>query len=266
MIATVPGLKGRVHPSYPPYDLSTPDNKRVDIWLEEFRQFEQNGQLPRLNIIRLGNDHTAGTRAGYPTPRAMIAENDAALGRIVEAISKSPYWKDSAIFVLEDDAQDGPDHVDAHRSPAFAIGPFIKRGSVDSTLYTTSAMLRTIELILGLPPMSHLDAAATPMYNAFQALPVLTAYDARPPRIDITEKNAQNAWGADASAKMYLAEADLIPMREFNEIIWKSVRGPHSPVPPPTRAAFIRAIPAGAGGGDGDDDDDDEVPAAGKRR
>ena len=263
VIATVPGLKGRVHPNFPPFDLTIPDGKRVDIWLEEFRQFEQNGQLPRLNIIRIGGDHTSGTRAGSPTPRAMIAENDAALGRIVEAISKSPYWKDSAIFVLEDDAQDGPDHVDAHRSPAFAISPFIRRGAVDSTLYTTAGMLRTMELILGLPPMSQLDAAATPMYNAFQATPVLTPFTALRPRIDIAEKNAVNAWGAAASARMYLAEADRAPEFELNEIVWKSVRGPASVMPPPVRAAFIRAIPAGAG-----DDDDDEArpPAVARRR
>ena len=246
VVATVPGLKGRVHPKFPPYDLFIPDGKRVDIWLEEFRQFEQNGQLPRLNIIRLGGDHTAGTRAGYPTPRAMVAENDDALGRVVEAISQSRFWKESAIFVLEDDAQNGPDHVDAHRSPAFAISPFIRRGSVDSTLYTTAGMLRTMELILGLPPMSQLDAAATPMYNAFQATPVLAPYKARPSRMDLTEKNAVNAWGAAASARMYLAEADLAPERELNEIVWKSVRGPASVMPPPVRAAFVKAVPKGA--------------------
>ena len=134
----------------------------MDAWLEEFRQFERDGGLPQLNIIRLGGDHTAGTRAGYPTPRAMIAENDTALGRIVEAVSRSVYWKDSAILVLEDDAQNGPYYVDAHRSPAFVISPFVKRAGVDSTLYSTSAMLRTMELILGLPPMSNLDAGATP--------------------------------------------------------------------------------------------------------
>jgi hypothetical protein len=262
-VATVPGLKGLVHPNYPPYDLTIPDNKRVDVWLSEFREFEKNGKLPRLNIIRLGNDHTAGTRAGYPTPRAMIAENDVALGRVVEAISNSPYWKESAIFVLEDDAQNGPDHVDAHRSPAFVISPFIRRGAVDSTLYTTSGMLRTMELILGLPPMSQYDAAATPMYNAFQTTPSLTPFSARPARVDIAEKNAMNAWGAEASAKMYLAEADLAPELELNEILWKSVRGAASPMPPPVRAAFVRGIP-----GDDDDekDDDDDRPAAAGRR
>ncbi len=152
--ATVPGLEGLVHPSYPPFDLSIPDGKRVDIWLEEFRKFEQNGQLPRLSIIRLGNDHTSGTSPGMPSPRSMVAENDLALGRLVEAISHSRFWRESAIFVLEDDAQNGPDHVDAHRSVLLAVSPFTRRGVVDSTLYSTSAVLRTMELILGLPPMS----------------------------------------------------------------------------------------------------------------
>ncbi len=252
-VARVPGLVGHVHPAYPPWDLLVPDNKRVDAWLEEFRQFERDGGLPRLNIIRLGGDHTAGTRAGYPTPRAMIAENDTALGRIVEAVSRSVYWKESAIFVLEDDAQNGPDHVDAHRSPAFVISPFVKRAAVDSTLYSTSAMLRTMELILGLPPMSNLDAGATPMYNAFQATPVLTPFAARPARVDVTEKNAVGAWGAAASAQMNMAEADLCPDLELNEIVWRSVRGAGSPMPPPVRAAFIRALPAGEGDGDADD-------------
>jgi hypothetical protein len=257
----VPGLVAHIHPTYPPWDLLVPDNKRVDVWLEEFRQFEKNGGLPGLSIIRLGDDHTAGTRAGYPTPRAMIAENDTALGRIVEAISHSAYWRESAIFVLEDDAQNGPDHVDAHRSPAFVISPFVRRAADDSTLYSTSAMLRTMELILGLPPMSNLDAGATPMYNAFQATPVLTPFTARPARVDVTEKNAIGAWGAAASAKMNMAEADLCPDLELNEIVWRSVRGAGSPMPPPVRAAFIRALPA-----DEDDGDADERPEARDRR
>ena len=157
------------------------DNTRVDVWLKEFRQFEANGALPRLNIIRLGNDHTAGTRAGARTPRAMIAENDNALGRLVEAITHSAYWKESAIFVLEDDAQNGPDHVDAHRSPALVISPFTKRRVVDSTLYTTSSVLRTMELILGLEPMSQYDAAAPPMYSAFQPMPDAAPFTLLPP-------------------------------------------------------------------------------------
>ena len=139
--------------------------------------------------------------------------------------------------------------MDTHRSIALVASPFIKRASVDSTLYSTSAMLRTIELILGLPPMSNLDAGATPMYAAFQSAPVLTPYALRPARIDLQEKNAANAWGADASARMYLAEADLAPEQELNIIIWKSVKGPLSVMPPPVRAAFVRALIVG------DDDD-----------
>lgn len=239
---TVPGLKGRVHPDYPPYDLKIPDNKRVDVWLQEFRRFEETGELPRLSILRLGNDHTAGTRPGYPTPRAMVAENDLALGRIVEAISKSRFWKESAIFVLEDDAQNGPDHVDAHRSVAFVISPYSRRGAVDSTLYTTAGMLRTMELILGLPPMSQYDAAATPMYGAFQEKPDLTPFTRREARVPIDEMNAPTAWGAAASMAMNLEEADRAPDLELNEIVWKSVRGAGSPMPPPVRAAFVQPL------------------------
>jgi len=246
--ATVPGLEGLIHPSYPPYDLSIPDNRRVDVWLEEFQQFERSGGLPRLSILRLGNDHTAGTRPGFPTPRAMVAENDLALGRIVEAISRSRFWKESAIFVLEDDAQSGPDHVDAHRSVAFVISPYSRRGAVDSTLYTTSGMLRTIELILGLPPMSQYDAAATPMYGAFQARPVLGGFTKREARVSLDERNDADSPGAAASLAMNLEEADRAPDLELNEIIWKSVRGAASVMPPPVRAAFIKRM----------DEDEDE--------
>jgi YVTN family beta-propeller protein len=240
---TVPGLKGRVHPDYPPYDLKIPDNRRVDVWLQEFRHFEETGELPRLSILRLPNDHTAGTRPGYPTPRAMIAENDQALGRIVEAISKSRFWKESAIFILEDDAQNGPDHVDAHRSVALVVSPYTRRGAVDSTLYTTAGMLRTLELILGLPPMSQYDAAATPLYGAFQSKPSLAPFTRREARIAVDEMNAPTAWGAKASLAMDLdEEADRAPDLELNEILWKSVRGADSVMPPPVRAAFVQPL------------------------
>ncbi len=243
VVASVPGLKGRVSPTFAPWDLSVPDNSRVDTWLKEFREFEKNGNLPRLNIFALGDDHTAGTRAGYPTPRAMVAENDTAIGRVVDAISNSRFWKESAIFILEDDAQDGPDHVDTHRSIALVASPFVRRGAVDSTLYDTAAMLRTIELILGLPPMSNLDAGATPMYAAFQATPAPTPFAVRPARIDVQEKNRANAFGAAASAGMNFAEVDQAPEQLLNEIIWRSVKGPTAVMPPPVRAAFVRARP-----------------------
>jgi len=247
--ATVPGLRGKFHPTYPPYDLAIPDNQRIDIWQQEFREFEKTGELPRLNIIRIGNDHTAGTRPGAFTPRAMVAENDVALGRLVDAISNSRFWKESAIFVLEDDAQNGPDHVDSHRSIALVVSPFAKRQAVDSTLYTTSGMLRTMELILGLPPMSQYDAAATPMYNAFQPTPNAAPFKALSARVALDERNGAGAWGAQASMQMNFEEADMTPEYELNEIVWKSVRGAESPMPPPVRAGFIRII---------EDEDEDE--------
>jgi hypothetical protein len=175
----------------------------------------------------------------------MIAENDVALGRLIEAISKSRYWKDSVIFVLEDDAQDGPDHVDAHRSVAFVISPYTRRGALDSTLYTTASMLRTIELILGLPPMSQYDAAATPMHGAFTGRPDLTPYTARPARVPLDEKNDPAAYGSEASAAMNFEEPDRAPELELNEIVCKSVCGAGSPMPPPVRSAFVRPAQTG---------------------
>jgi YVTN family beta-propeller protein len=258
VVASVPGLVGLINTDYEPYNLDIPDNRRVDVWLKEFEEFVRAGTLPRLSIIRLGNDHTAGTRPGARTPRAMVAENDTALGRVVEAISRSRVWNESAIFVLEDDAQNGPDHVDAHRSPALVVSPFTKRRVVDSTLYTTSAMLRTMELILGLEPMSQYDAAATPMYNAFQPTPVLTPFTALPARVPLDEINSPTAWGAQASLEMNLREADLAPELELNEIIWRSVRGPDSPMPPPRRAAFIRPVDADEAEEHEDHGDDDD--------
>jgi hypothetical protein len=181
----------------------------------------------------------------------MVAENDLAIGRLVEAISKSKYWNETAIFILEDDAQNGPDHVDAHRSVALVVSPFTKRKVVDSTLYTTSGMLRTIELILGLEPMSQYDAAATPMYNAFQNKPDLTSFTHLPARVSIDEKNDWNSYGAQASQRMNFEEVDMAPELELNEILWKSIKGAHSPMPPPRRAAFIRSV-------EGDDDEGEE--------
>jgi YVTN family beta-propeller protein len=251
IVASVPGLVGHLNTAYPPWELAIPDGRRVDVWLKEFSAEQAAGTVPSLSIIRLGNDHTNGTRPGTPTPRAMVAENDLALGRLVEAISGSAVWKESAIFVLEDDAQSGPDHVDAHRSPALVISPFSRRRVVDSTMYSTSGMLRTMELILGLPPMSQYDAAATPMYNAFQATAMTSPFVHIAPRISLTETNDSLAYGAEASMLMNLADADTAPERELNEILWRSIKGTGTTVPPAVRSAFVRR-PAGAGA---DDDD-----------
>jgi DNA-binding beta-propeller fold protein YncE len=251
--ASVPGLEGKVHPSFAPFDLDIPDNERVDAWLEEFRRFEKEGGVPRLNIFHLGGDHTEGTRPGARTPRAMVAENDVALGRLVEAVSRSRFWRESAIFVLEDDAQNGPDHVDAHRSVLLVASPWVRRGAVDSTLYTTSGVLRTIELLFGLPPMSQYDAAATPLFAAFSAKPDPAPYSVRPARVDVRERNREDAPGAEASLRMNLAKPDLAPELELNEILWKSVRGRDAVMPPPIRAAFVRPI-EDEGDGEGEED------------
>ena len=250
VVASVPGLDGHVNPTYPPFNLSIPDARRVDIWAEEFRQFEQKGTVPHLSIIRLGNDHTNGTAPGSLTPRSFVAENDLALGRLVDIISHSSIWKESAIFVLEDDAQNGPDHVDAHRSVLLAISPFSRRRVVDSTLYTTCGVLRTMELILGLPPMSQYDAAATPMYNAFDTTPDPAPYTHVAARVPLDEKNDWASPGAAASMRMDFTQPDRIPDLELNRIIWQSIRGRDSVMPPPRRTGFIKPIVTG------DDDDD----------
>jgi YVTN family beta-propeller protein len=236
----VAALKGHFDPKFHGYDLDYPDARRADRFLEEVAEFEQKGEMPRLSILRLPNDHTSGTRPGKLTPTAMVADNDLAFGKVVEGLSRSKFWPHLAIFVVEDDAQNGPDHVDAHRTIAYAISPYIKRHSVDSTMYSTSSMLRTIELILGLDPMSQFDASARPMANAFAATPDLTPYAQKPARVDVNAKNARTAPGAEASLKLDLDEAeDRADDIVFNEIIWKSVKGADSPMPPPVRSAFV---------------------------
>ena len=233
----VAALEGRIDPLYRNFDLEYSDQKRADEWLREFREFEKNGNLPRFQIVRLPNDHTAGTRPGGWTPRAMVADNDLALGRIIEAITKSRYWKETAVFVLEDDAQNGPDHVDAHRSPALVISPYVKRGAVDSTMYSTVSMLRTMELILGLPPLTQHDAAATPMHAAFTAKPDLRPYTAVKANVDLDERNAKTAPGAKASARMDFSDVDRIDDDEMNQILWRAIKG-DVPMPAPVRSAF----------------------------
>ncbi len=233
-------LEGHFDPMFRSFDLGYPDQKRVDEFLREFKEFEKNGNLPQLIIMRLPNDHTEGAMPGKPTPLAFFADNDLALGRLVEAVSHSRFWKDTAIFVLEDDAQNGPDHVDAHRSVAFVISPYAKHHYVDSTMYSTSSMLRTIELILGLPPMSQYDAAATPMWNSFTDTPDLETYKALQPKQSMDAKNPPNGYGARRSAAMNFSKEDAAPDVELNEIIWKSIKGADSEMPAPVRSVWVR--------------------------
>jgi hypothetical protein len=207
--------------------------------------------MPRFMVMHLPNDHTSGTRKGKPTPRAYVADNDLALGRIVEGVSRSRFWKDTAIFVIEDDAQNGPDHVDAHRTVALVISPYTKRGFVDSMPYSTSSLARTVELILGLEPMSQFDAAARPMYASFQAKPDRTPYTHVVPEVDLTERNTAAAWGAKLSEGFDLARPDAVDDALLNEVIWRSVKGPDHPMPAPVRAAFV--FPRGKAAGADDD-------------
>jgi len=228
-------------PFFPGYDLDLLDNSRVDLWLKEFREFEKRGEMPRLQIVRLGNDHTAGTKKGARSPRAFVADNDLALGRLVEALSKSRFWKETAVFVVEDDAQNGSDHVDSHRTVALVVSPFTRRAAVDSTMYSTTSMLRTMELILGLPPLSQHDAGATPMSNAFSDTPDPAPFTHRPANVSLYEVNADGAPMQALMEEWDLSREDAAPDIAFNEAIWKSVKGAGSPMPPPVNAAFVRA-------------------------
>jgi YVTN family beta-propeller protein len=237
--AKVKALEGHFDPWFRSFDMDYSDQKRADRFIEELKGFEQKGELPRLTILRLPNDHTSGTRVGKPTPRAYVADNDLALGRVIEAISQSKFWKDTAIFVVEDDAQNGPDHVDAHRTVALVISPYTKRSHVDSTMYSTTSMLRTMELILGLKPMSQFDAAARPMCHSFQGKPDARPYAHVVPKVDLNEKNKADAWGARQSEQFDFSKEDAADDLLFNEVIWRSVKGPNAPMPAPVRAAFV---------------------------
>ncbi|HYN42938.1 MAG TPA: alkaline phosphatase family protein, partial [Thermoanaerobaculia bacterium] len=242
--AKVDVLRENTCPFFPGFDTDILDNTRVDLWLKEFRTFVAKGSFPRLSIVRLGNDHTVGTKRGAKTPRAMVADNDLALGRLVEAVSTSPIWKETAIFVVEDDAQNGPDHVDSHRTLALVVSPYTRRGgAVDSTLYSTTSMLRTMELILGLPPLSQHDAAATPMTNAFRDDPDLTSFRHHPVPVDLYETNPDGAPMQAECDSWDFTQEDATPEIPLNEAIWKSVRGRDAVMPPPVNAAFV--TPAG---------------------
>jgi YVTN family beta-propeller protein len=239
--AATASLVGHVNPTYrgPDYIAGMGDMERYQIWLKEFREFERQGTMPQFQVLSLPGDHTLGTRPGRQTPRAMLAENDLALGKMVDAISHSEFWKDTAIFVIEDDPQNGPDHVDCHRTPALVISPYVRHGYVDHQMYSAVSMLRTMELLLGLPPMSQYDAAAVPMWGLFQASPDDHHYVAREPGIPIDEKNTVLSYGARKSMKMDLDEADDADEDELNEIVWKSVKGKASPLPVRRTAAFV---------------------------
>lgn len=240
--ANIPVLEGNFCKYFTGYNNSVMDTTRFYQWKRDFDSLLAINKVPQFNSVRFSNDHTEGLRLGRPTPYAHVADNDFAVGLFVEYLSKSPIWKETAIFIVEDDAQNGADHVDAHRSIAFVAGGFVKRGYVDHTMYSTSSALRTMELILGIPPMSQYDAAATPMWRCFTSTPNLNSFNALMPTIHLKEKNtARNEWQR-RSEQFNLAKEDAVPDLEFNKVLWHGLKGDHIPFPGPKRAAFYKPI------------------------
>jgi YVTN family beta-propeller protein len=236
---TVPSLRGNICTYFPEYDMNIRDTTRINLWKRDFDSLFALGKVPRFNTIRIGNDHTEGVRLGRPSPYAHVADNDMAVGMLIEYLSKSPIWNETAVFILEDDAQNGADHVDAHRSPVYLAGGFVKRGFVDHTLYTTTSVLRTMELILGLEPMTQYDAAATPMWRCFDNVSKPFPFKAITPSVDMNQKNtALNEWQR-RSEKFNFAREDSNNDVEFNKVLWHGIKG-DVPFPGPRRAAFLK--------------------------
>lgn len=245
---TISVLNNHFCPSFPEYNMNIADTTRFRIWKRDFDSLLAKGTVPQFNTVRFGNDHTEGIKLGRPTPYAHVADNDLAVGMFVEALSKSPIWNETAVFILEDDAQNGADHVDAHRSTAYIAGGFVKRGFVDHTPYTTSSMLRTMELILGMGPMTQYDAAATPMWRCFDKVAKPFDFKAIIPDVDMNQRNtAINEW-QKKSEKFNFAKEDANNDIEFNKVLWHAIKG-NIPFPGPKRAAFLKLSE-----GDGDDD------------
>ena len=237
----IPVLQDHYCTYFTSWDQSVRDTTRVGQWKRDFDSLLSINAVPQLSTLRIINDHTEGLSKGRPTPFAHVADNDLAIGMFVEHLSKSPIWNQSAIFILEDDAQDGPDHVDAHRSTAYVAGGFVKRHYIDHTMYSTSSMLRTIELILGLEPMSQYDAAAEPMWRCFTAQANPAPFIAKPLQVDINEKNTVESVWQRKSEQFDFSKEDRAPDRLFTEVIWKAVKGENAIVPAPKRAAFFKA-------------------------
>jgi hypothetical protein len=285
--ATKKTLEGNFSPTHRNYDLQTPDamttdsyraakeNKSIDAaiksdhdderfrgnsrfgeWQKEFRGFVADLQagrgdrLPNLSIVRLSNDHTAGLNENMPTPQFFVAENDYALGRLVEEVSNSPYWKDTAIFVVEDDAQDGPDHVDAHRSPALVISAYNRKGALVHDFHSTVSLIRTMEICLGLPPMNFLDANAASI-DIFTDKPDLTPFRASLPDVALDnlfppkKVTAEMRRFMDLTDEQNLERADMANPRQLNEIIWFSARGEKSAMPEIARLPAFDLLTAG---------------------
>ena len=238
-------------PSYPGWNMRIPDVLRADVFLKELREFERKGYFPNLVIIYLPQDHTSGTQPGMPTPRAHVADNDLALGRIVEGISKSKFWQRTCIFVIEDDPQDGFDHVDGHRSLCLVISPYTKRGAVVSEFYNQGSVLHTICRILGVPPMNQMVAMSPVMTACFTEKPDFTPYTALPNRIPLDELNPplnalnrQQRYWAEASLRLPLDKPDRVEEHLLNRILWHAIKGVDAPYPAEFAGAHGKGLAA----------------------
>ena len=236
---TIESIRSFSPTDYIGWAMAVPDQFRADFILKELKQFEADGKFPSLVIICLPNDHTSGTSPGSPTPAAQMADNDLAFGRIVQGLSQSPFWREMAIFGIEDDPQDGWDHVSGYRTTAYCISPYAKRGQVVSTQYNTTSILRTVEQILGLPPMNQFDASATPMFDCMTDIPNFSPFDAEPNKIPLDQMNPDpNAIrdpilrdDAIRSASLNFLEVDKAPEDVLNRILWRSQKGSEIPYP-----------------------------------
>lgn len=236
----IPVLKNHLCNYFEGYNLKVKDSLRFTQWKRDFDSLILINQVPQFNTVRFGNDHTEGLSKGRPTPFVHVADNDLAVGMFIEYLCKSPIWNETAIFILEDDAQNGADHVDAHRSPAYVAGGFVKRNFVDHTMYSTSAVLRTIELILGMPPMTQYDAAAVPLYRCFDTIAKPSIFTAVFSTINMQEKNTViNEWQR-LSDSYNFAKEDAVPDVEFNKVLWYAIKGEAVPFPGPRRSAFLK--------------------------
>ena len=238
-------LRPYIATNYPAFDLKVPDAVRAGLFIDRLKQYEAAGKMPNLLVVWLPNDHTSGTGFGSPTPAAQVADNDLAMGQIIQAVSHSRFWTNTCIFAIEDDPQDGWDHVSGYRTTAYVASPYTKRHTTVHTQYNHTSLLRTIELILGLPPMNQMDATATPMFDCFNGSPDFTPFEAVKNQVALDEmnpnpkkvKNAQLRKDALLSAKLPLEKEDQCPEDLFNRILWRAAKGPQ--VPYPEWAAFV---------------------------
>jgi YVTN family beta-propeller protein len=235
--SVIPSLAPYTSATYPPFDMTITDQVRADAWLAEFHGYERAGKMPALEILHLPRDHTSGARPHWPTPKAYMADNDLALGRIVEALSRSPFWQHTIVFVVEDDAQAGPDHVDSHRSVMLAISPWT-RGGVIHRFVNTTDVLATIEEMLGLDAMSHFDRFGRPLRDIWRDQPDLRPYVALTPTQPLTELNVAEGPDARRSSHLDLSHADRIDDDEFNRILWRALKGAQVPFPATRKAAL----------------------------